>query len=318
LIFHNNLSILQKITKTGTQKANFKLDFPSMSAEKIKKRFWNRLNNRYRLVLLNDETFEENISFKMTPLSLITIIFAITIVGITLIISLIAFTPLKEYIPGYADVNLRRDLLKVAGRTDSMQMALKEKTLFVNDVQSILQGKTVSTAKTKVEKDSTKDYSKVSMLASSKEEKMRKQIENQALYSLNTSEIEGSGALAEVFFFTPIKGAITTAYNLKNKHLGIDIAAPENEIVKNVLDGTVILSEYSAESGYVVYVQHTNNIISVYKHNSQVLIKQGEYVKSGAPIAIVGNTGENSNGTHLHFELWHDGHAVNPQDYIIF
>jgi murein DD-endopeptidase MepM/ murein hydrolase activator NlpD len=289
-----------------------------MKSEKLNKKIWQRLTSRYRLVLLNDETFEENVSFKMTPLSLIIVISAISIVLTSLIIGLIAFTSLKEYIPGYADVNIRRDLLKVAAKTDSMQQAINDRNLFITNIQNVISGK-IDTIKTITNsKDTSKDYTKVNTSASEKEEKMRKQMENQAIYSLNVNENKGTGALSEVFFFTPIKGAITTSFNIKNNHLGIDIAAPENEIVKNILDGTVVFSEYTAEAGYVVYVQHSNNILSVYKHNSELLIKQGDFIKSGAPLAIVGNTGETSNGTHLHFELWHEGHAVNPQDYIIF
>jgi murein DD-endopeptidase MepM/ murein hydrolase activator NlpD len=289
-----------------------------MKSEKAHKKFWQRLTSRYRLVLLNDETFEENVSFKMTPLSLIIVISAISIVLTSLIIGLIAFTSLKEYIPGYADVNMRRDLIKVASKTDSMQKALEDRNLFIQNIQNIMNGKPETNSAATINKDSTKDYAKVRTNPSEKEEKMRKQMENQALYSLNVEEGKGNGALSEVFFFTPIKGAITTSFNIKTNHLGIDIAAPENEIVKNILDGTVVFSEYTAEAGYVVYIQHSNNILSVYKHNSQLLIKQGDFIKSGAPIAIVGNSGETSNGTHLHFELWHDGHAVNPQDYILF
>jgi murein DD-endopeptidase MepM/ murein hydrolase activator NlpD len=289
-----------------------------MKSEKLNKKIWQRLTSRYRLVLLNDETFEENVSFKMTPLSLIIVISAISIVLTSLIIGLIAFTSLKEYIPGYADVNMRRDLLKVAAKTDSLQQAIEDRNLFMSNIKNVISGKIDTIKTTTNAKDTTKNYTKVNTSASEKEEKMRKQLENQAIYSLNVNENKGTGALSEIFFFTPIKGAITTSFNIKSNHLGIDIAAPENEIVKNILDGTVVFSEYTADAGYVVYIQHSNNILSVYKHNSELLIKQGDFVKSGAALAIVGNTGETSNGTHLHFELWHDGHAVNPQDYIIF
>jgi murein DD-endopeptidase MepM/ murein hydrolase activator NlpD len=289
-----------------------------MKTDKAKKRFWQRLTSRYRLVLLNDETFEENVSFKMTPLSLIVVISAISIVLTSLIIGLIAFTSLKEYIPGYADVNLRRDLLKIAVKTDSMEQALKDRNLYIQNIQNIMSGKVAANTVTANPKDTTKKYTTINTTAGEKEEKMRKQMENQALYSLNVNDNKGTGALSEVFFFTPIKGAITTSFSLKNNHAGIDIAAPENEIIKNVLDGTVILAEYTTDAGYTIYVQHSNNIISVYKHNSALLVKQGDFVKSGIPLAVVGNTGETSVGTHLHFELWHDGHAVNPQDYIIF
>ncbi len=289
-----------------------------MKSDKSNRKIWRRLTSRYRLVLLNDETFEENVSFKMTPLSLIIIISAITIIMTSLIIGMIAFTSLKEYIPGYADVAMRRDLIRMAVRTDSMEKAIEDRNLYINNVQKILNGKANSDTIRSNPKDTSKDYSKIKMSPSEREEKMRQQMENQSLYSLNVDETKGTGALAEVFFFTPIKGAITTSFNIKSNHLGIDIAAPDNEIVKNILDGTVVLSEYTTESGYIIYIQHNNNILSVYKHNSKLLVKLGDFVRSGAPVAIVGNTGETSNGTHLHFELWHEGHAVNPQDYILF
>jgi murein DD-endopeptidase MepM/ murein hydrolase activator NlpD len=128
----------------------------------------------------------------------------------------------------------------------------------------------------------------------------------------------GSGSISNFFFFTPIQGIISNGYNPANRHFGIDIVSKMNEAVKSVLDGTVILSAWTLQTGNIIAVQHQSNIISVYKHNSVLLKKEGDNVKAGDPIAIVGESGEMQTGPHLHFELWYNGNPVNPREYISF
>ena len=173
---------------------------------------------------------------------------------------------------------------------------------------------------TKVSKqDTTVRYEHIHIKPSAGDSLLRKQIESQDVYSLafNPSKSQKNG-VADFLFFMPLKGVVTNSFNAKEEHFGVDIAAPENEAIKAALDGTVTISTWTSETGYVIQIQHENNLISVYKHNSTLLKKSGQFVKAGDVIAIIGNSGELSTGPHLHFELWYNGNPIDPQEYMIF
>ncbi len=288
-----------------------------MAEQKEKKNFLRQLRHRYRLVVMNDDTFEENFSLRLTPLGLFILIGSITIVLTILVFSLIAFTPLREYIPGYADVGMRRELITLAMRSDSLEKALTAENLFADNLTNVLQGN-IKTDSTQNRPDKSKISSKLKMDASQKEAALKQTIESQDQYSLSFEPESGKTGISNFFFFTPLKGIISASFKTNEHHYGVDIVGPENEAIKAVLDGTVILATWSSETGYTITVQHSNNLISVYKHNSVLLKKVGDYVKAGEPIAIIGNSGEQTTGPHLHFELWYNGSPINPQDYVLF
>lgn len=146
---------------------------------------------------------------------------------------------------------------------------------------------------------------------------LRHEIESQDKFSLTLGN-KGNSGIGGYFFFSPVKGMVTHSFNMAEGHYGVDVAAKENEFIKASLDGTVVFAGWTASDGYVIQLQHGNNLMSVYKHNSDLTKRVGDHVKAGEPIAIIGNTGESSNGTHLHFELWYNGTPVNPQDYVLF
>jgi murein DD-endopeptidase MepM/ murein hydrolase activator NlpD len=282
-----------------------------------KKSILNRLRHRYRLVVMNDETFEENLSLRVTPLGLVIIIGAITILMIMLVTSLIAFTSLREYIPGYADVGMRRDLIKMAMRSDSLERTLIEHNQFDKNIANVLIGNNRPDT-TQNRPNKNKEYEKLNLNASEKEKDLNKLVEEQDKYSLTYGAETNKSGISNFFFFTPMKGIVTSQFKTKEQHFGIDIAGPENEAIKATLDGTVILATWSLETGYTIAIQHSNNLISVYKHNSVLLKKVGDYIKAGEPIAIIGNSGEQTSGPHLHFELWYNGSAIDPQAYMVF
>lgn len=289
-----------------------------MSQEKEKKRrFVDRIRHRYRLVVMNDDTFEENFSLRLTPLGFFILLATITIVMTVLVTSLIAFTPVREYIPGYADVGMRRDLVKLTLRSDSIEQALIERNAFIENIGAVLKGN-IKSDSSQNRPDKNKDFNKLNMSPSEKEEVLKKNIESQDQYSLAYGAESNKSGISNFFFFTPLKGLITESFKSKEQHYGIDVVGPENESVKATLDGTVILATWSSETGYTITLQHSNNLISVYKHNSVLLKKVGDYIKAGEAIAIIGNSGEQTSGPHLHFELWYNGKAVNPQDYMVF
>jgi murein DD-endopeptidase MepM/ murein hydrolase activator NlpD len=289
-----------------------------MSEEQNKKgELLKRLRHRYRLVVMNDETFEENFSLRLTPLGLVILLGSTTIIMIMIVTSLIAFTPLREYIPGYADVGVRRNLIRITLKSDSLEEAISQRNAFMGNIGNVLKGN-LKTDTTQNRPDPNKEYNKLEMNPSGSEDVLRKNIESEDKYSLSYETKTNKNGISNFFFFTPLKGTVSSSFKTKEQHYGVDIVAPENEAIKSTLDGTVILATWSSETGYTITIQHSNNLISIYKHNSVLLKKVGTFVKAGDPIAIIGNSGEQTTGPHLHFELWYDGKPIDPQDYMVF
>jgi murein DD-endopeptidase MepM/ murein hydrolase activator NlpD len=280
--------------------------------------FTDQLRNKYRLVILNDDSFAEKFSLRLSPLGLIILLGSVTIVMTSLVISLVAFTPFREYIPGYGNVNDRKDIIILSSKADSLESTLAARDWYINNLLNIFSGKTEGKTP-KPLKDSTGKYANIDIKPSEQDIKLRSDIETNQLESTSDKVSANKiNALSNFFFFTPLKGIITTSYSIKEEHFGVDVVAKENEFIKATLDGTVVFSGFTVEDGYVIQIQHGNNLMSVYKHNSNITKKVGDYVKAGEPIGVIGNTGENSKGPHLHFELWYNGFAINPQDYVVF
>ena len=282
-------------------------------------RFRERLKNRYRLVVMNDDTFEERFSLRLTPLGLFILIGSVSIFMTTLVISLVAFTPLRQYIPGYgSEAQEKGQLIDLTMRADTLERTLNDKLSYIDNLKHVINGD--MRGDSSLNRPNSKDqYKNVKFKKSIEDSILRSQIESRDKYSIAFQDKKDlNKGISSFFFFTPVKGLVTNSFDEKGEHFGIDIAAPENEAIKATLDGTVIFTGWSAETGYVIQVQHTNNLISVYKHNSALMKKMGQYVKAGEVLAIIGNSGEQTTGTHLHFELWYNGKAIDPQDYIIF
>jgi murein DD-endopeptidase MepM/ murein hydrolase activator NlpD len=280
--------------------------------------FTEQLRNKYRLVILNDDSFAEKFSLRLSPLGLIILLGSITIIMTTFVISIVAFTPLREYIPGYGNVNDRKELLDLSARADSLEKTLAARDWYMENILKVFEGQAEGKPP-KPAKDSTGKYNNLDIKASQEDMKLRNDIETNQLASTSDKVTANKiGAISNFFFFTPVKGIVTTSYNVHDQHFGVDIVAKEDELVKATLDGTVLFSGFTSDDGYVIQIQHSNNITSVYKHNASVSKKAGDYVKAGEPISIIGNTGENSSGPHLHFEIWYNGFALNPQDYVVF
>ncbi len=283
-----------------------------------KNRIIKQLRNKFRLVIMNDDTFEEKASFVLSPLNVLVLVGSVILLFIFLTTYLIAFTSLKEYIPGYADGNIRRNLAILTLRADSMANDIKTKDIYLRNLEGIIQGKTLEEVESEA-KDSTRNYHNLNVSPSHEDSLLREDIESNEKYSLIQQEQKNlkSGAKS-FFFFSPIKGVITNSFRSTPEHLGIDIVAPKNEAIKATLDGTIMFATWTSETGYVIQVQHSNDLISVYKHNSVLLKKVGNRVKAGEAIAIIGDSGELTSGPHLHFELWYQGSPINPTEYMNF
>jgi murein DD-endopeptidase MepM/ murein hydrolase activator NlpD len=289
-------------------------------AERIKTSKNKNLKNKFRFVVLNDETFEEKFSLSLSRNNVWVFLGVISFTLIFLTAAAIIYTPLKYFIPGFGDYNYRSQILQLQVKTDSLQDALQARALWLEDIENVANG-TVDTATPKANIGKVdKAHIKLNEVKPEDQE-LRKQVEDEDNYSLSYGAGQNSGAVDEVkqmHLMDPVEGYVTDDYDKLKEHYGIDIAAKEDAPVKAVLDGKVISADYTVETGYVIEVQHKNDLISIYKHNSKLLKKPGNVVKAGDVIAFVGSTGELTTGPHLHFELWHQGRSLNPKDYIVF
>ncbi len=280
-----------------------------------KQKIKNKLTHKFRLVILNEDTFQERFSMRLSRLNVFVFggLFSFLLVFLT--IGLIAFTPLKEYIPGYSSMKLKRQATQMTYETDSLKQQIRILQKYTNSIQAVLRGDVTTDVIDSVRNQANNTKIDLSKLNATKQDSLfREKIESKDRFPLSESAIEK----AKNIFFAPITGNITQKFDANDKHFAIDVVTKIGTPVKAIADGTVILSEWTADTGYIIAIQHTNDFISVYKHNGSLMKEQGEQVKSGEAIANVGSTGELTTGPHLHFELWNKGFPVNPQDYIDF
>ena len=289
-------------------------------ADRIKTRRDSTLKNKFRFVVLNDETFEEKFSLTLTRMNVWIFLSTIAVVLIMLTASAIIYTPLKYFIPGFGDYNYRSQIVSLTFRTDSLENALEQRELWLDNISNVVNGKVDTAKKTPVSGTKHSDTAHISE-PTDEEKQLRKDVDEEESYALSykIDKKEGVNAqLNEFHFFPPVGGYVTDEYDPKKEHYGIDIAAPADAPVKATLDGTVVSAGWNYETGYVIAIQHKDNIISIYKHNAKIFKNVGNFVKAGDVIATVGNTGELSTGPHLHFEIWHNGLSLNPKEYVIF
>ncbi|MBN2595445.1 M23 family metallopeptidase [Labilibaculum sp.] len=290
-----------------------------MSRLKEKKPLLEKLKNKYRLTISNEGTFDEVLSIRLSRLNVFTVTGLFSIVLIALVTLLIAFTPLREYIPGYPDGEMRKNIEDNAILADSLIAELDKRDRFFQGIRNVISGNDFDNVVENAD-DSIVDpkYKDLSFSTSSNDSVFRKEHEEDEKYNLSLGSAAKARGLSNTHFFAPINGMVSNHYDSKIEHFGTDVVGGLNERISSVLDGTVVFSEWTLNTGYVIQIQHSNNLLSIYKHNSELLKKTGEHVKAGEAIALLGNSGELTSGPHLHFELWHNGQALNPEDYIKF
>lgn len=284
--------------------------------KKTEKKLTKKLLHKYRLVILNEDTFEERFAIKLTRLNvfILTSISAICLVILTIL--LIAFTPLREYIPGYSSARLKKQATVLNYKTDSLVNELELNKRYYASIKKVLTG---DVAALDFNKDSilqaAKNDTNVMEVTTNKDDSLlRLKVDQEDKYNLFESSVDQSNFV----LFPPVNGTISEGYNIEEKHFAVDIVVAANTPVKATADGTVIFAEWTVETGYVVILEHNQELISVYKHNTAITKTQGDLVKAGEVIAMSGNTGELSTGPHLHFELWSKGYPVNPTNFIDF
>lgn len=281
-----------------------------------KKKFTKKLLHKYRLVILNEDTFEERLSFKLTRLNLFVAITSSAILLIALTTFIIAFTGLREYIPGYSSTKLKKQATELAYKTDSLQTALMLNNQYYESIRRVLTGdlEVSDLNRDSILNSQQIDSEYLDLSPSRADSLLREEVALEDKYNV----LKTAGSDIEFALFPPAKGPITEGYNIKTRHYAVDIVIAKNAPIKSVADGRVIFAEWSAGTGYVMIIEHNYGLLSVYKHNSSLTKEQGDFVKSGEVIATAGSTGELTTGPHLHFELWNEGNPVNPTDYIDF
>ena len=287
-----------------------------MSDKKREKKFAKKLLHKYRLVVLNEDTFEERFAIKLTRLNVFVIVMLTAIVLVAGTTFLIAFTSLRELIPGYSSAKLKKQATELSYKTDSLQQVIMLNEKYYASIKRVLTGdvKTVEFNKDSAANAATSDMDETNLIPTKQDSLLREKVDKEDKYNLFESAISQSNFV----LFPPVNGSISEGYDLKNKHFAVDIVVGKNTPVKATADGTVIFAEWTAETGYVVIIEHSQELISVYKHNASLTKQQGDLVKAGEVIAMAGNTGEYTTGPHLHFELWSKGYPVNPTNFIDF
>lgn len=288
-------------------------------------KWYHKLRNKYRLVIFHDETFEEKLSFRLSRMNVFVLVTSLSVFLIIVTSYIIAFTPLREYIPGYTDLNLKRDVYVLKQTADSIDAAMRQKDLYLDNLRRIIGESDFpddSTSLANISLQRGGVYDTITLRHSSEEMRLRSEFENADKYALQTDPAMIPEAYKRATsvsnFFTPVKGIITNKFNPTQRHYGVDVVAKSNEAIKAALEGTVLFANWTVDMGYVIGIQHHAGFVSVYKHNSVLLKKEGDFVRAGEPVAIIGETGELSSGPHLHFELWLNSSPVNPEDYVTF
>ena len=285
-----------------------------MAKEKV--RLWDRLKYKYKLAVINETSYEEVFNFRLSQLHVLTALSVLAVILVALTILLIAFTDLREFIPGYPDGNMRQMIAQNALRVDSLENELLKRDRFFKSIRLVLNGGDTTSLERSREDTARYRNDTIRFQISEQENEFRAAIEERERFNLSLGMKEQNHDYYH--FFPPVEGIVTQSFDEKKRHYGTDIVAKANAKVAAVLDGVVIFTDWTVKTGYVIQVQHTNDLISVYKHNSILLKKQGDYVRAGEVLGVVGNTGEESSGPHLHFELWRAGNPLNPENFIKF
>lgn len=280
------------------------------------KRYWKVLKIKYKLSFFNEGSLEEVWSFRLSRLSALLSLASFAFALIALTAFIIIKTPIRNYLPGYLDVEVRKEIVENALKADSLERSMEAQNLYIKNVMAIFSGT--------VKVDSISDIDSMAhalpnfdIPKGEAEAEFVKSFEEEEMFNL--SMLNHKPALSDVlFFYKPVSGVVSAPFDWKNRHCGVDIAGKDKEGVLSTLDGTVTFTGYDDHEGYVIQVQHKNGYLSIYKQNTTLIKKIGDSVKAGETIALLGRSVEGSKNVHLHFELWHDGKPLNPIEYISF
>ena len=282
-----------------------------------------KLNRKYDFSMSHDETGNTMLKFRLNLLNLVLVIFGVALLLIVITTFIIAFTPLREYIPGYTDTNLNREVYLLNLRADSLSREMHKKDVYFDNLKKIVEGYDFAADSALASLSIYEPLpagvtDTITLRKSVQDSLLRAEYEAQDQYNLFGADLMSTtkpGTLVKNFF-VPLNGSVTNAFNADEAHYGIDIVSAGDQIINATLDGTVVFSTWSINNGYCIGIQHEDSYFSVYKHNATLLKKEGDYVRAGEAIAILGESGDDATFEHLHFELWHNGIAINPVEYM--
>ncbi len=282
-----------------------------------------KLNHKYDFLMSHDESGRPMLNFRLNLLNLILVIIGLALLLIIITTFIIAFTPLREYIPGYTDTNLNREVYLLNLRADSLSREMHKKDIYFENLQKIVEGYDFAAdsalASINIYEPLPKGVTDTITLKKSVQDSLlRAEYEAQNQYNLFGDDYLPPTKPSTLVknFYVPLTGTVISTFNADMGHYGVDIASEGDQIINATLDGTVVFATWSINNGYCIGIQHEDSYFSVYKHNATLLKKEGEYVKAGEAIAILGESGETSQAEHLHFELWRNGIALNPAEYM--
>jgi len=283
--------------------------------EKRKRTLISKLKDHYRLTIFNDSTFQSVWSIKLNRLKVLAAMAVVSSVIVILVTFLIAATPLREYIPGYPDAKQRQMMVNNVLKIDSLEIELAKRDAFFEGIKAIVSGNVMVDT---LASDTAGGLMNVRFQKYNHDSVFQDDLLEEQLSLSMQGDVPRRNEISQMHFFVPVKGIVTNVFSPATDHFGVDLVSDPNARICSISDGTVIFSGWTMETGYVIYIQHEADLISVYKHNAELLKSTGDKVKAGDPIAIIGNSGELTTGPHLHLELWHRGNAINPQQYIDF
>ena len=287
-----------------------------MKNKKENKGFFKKLFNDYKVVVSSEDTFEEKFAFKASKINVFVLMLVYSVILISFTISIVFFTQLRELVPGYSSSDLLNRAIYLTQKTDSLERQIELNNKFYKSIEDVLSGKIdVFIERDNITIDSSlNEKNFISISPNSEDSILRNYVDSQDKFNLTKNEL----VIENKMFFSPIKGDITQTFNFEENHFAIDIAADIGTPVKSILDGKILFSEWSVDTGHVIIVDHGDNIVSVYKHNSKSLKEQNDFVQAGEVIAYSGNQGSLSSGPHLHFELWKNGTPIDPEPLLNF
>lgn len=286
-----------------------------MAGKKRSSAFWKNIKFKYKLTLFNENTLEEVVGIHVSKLNGFSVLLSVLTILFLIAASIIAFTPLRNYLPGYMNSEVRAQIVENALQVDSLEALLHRQQLYILNIQDIFNGKVRVDSVHSIDSLTTMREEEL-MERTEREAEFRRQYEESEKYNLTT--IIAQPDLNGLIFYRPTRGGVSAHFDEYNRHYGVDIAANPGESVLATLDGTVLFSNYTADTGYVIGIQHNQEFVSFYKQCGSLLKSIGDKVQSGEAIALVGNKGAVTTTPHLHFELWHKGRAVDPEKYIVF
>jgi murein DD-endopeptidase MepM/ murein hydrolase activator NlpD len=287
-----------------------------MNRKELRKKIFQMLKDHYRLIIYNDSSIQTVWSIKLTPIKVLTIGILGAILLILLTTVIIAYTPLRENIPGYPSAKIRQQIIYNYMLVDSLENEIKNRDNYFDKIKTLFQGE-VPPDESASTQSGLKSFD-VKFKSSNADSIFKDKLIGEKLNLSISNNLKKLPSIANIHFFTPLRGLITNKFNTKTEHLAVDIVGSPSSRISSVLDGTVVFAGWTMDTGYSIIIQHENNIISAYKHNAELLKEVGDKVKAGDVIAIMGNSGELTTGPHLHFELWHNGTALDPETYIDF